>query len=79
MNHHEYYCKDKSDLPDELLKTVRGEDLCKDEGISLEPILDTDSEDIKEKSRVLIQKSNTAYGQEGRVFQVNNTIYSKFL
>lgn len=69
INHSEYYCKDKSELPDELLKTVRGEDLCRDEGISLEPILDCDNQDMLENTKRMIGKSNTAYGQELRVFQ----------
>ncbi len=57
-------------MPDELLRTVRGEDLCRDEGLSLLPIADSDNQDIVENSTRLIQKSIQAYGQEYRVFQV---------
>ena len=50
-------------------KTVHGEDLCRDEGLTLEPILDSDNADMVENTKRLIQKSNSAYGQEYRVFQ----------
>ena len=70
VNHHDEYLKDKSDLPDELLKTVRGDDLCRDESVTLEPILDSDNQDVVQNSTRLIQKANQAYGQELRVFQV---------
>ena len=74
MNHNDYYCKDKSDLPDELLRTVHGEDLCRDEALSLLPILDSDNKDVVENTTRLIQKSAQAYGQEYRVFQVGEII-----
>ena len=70
--HKEYYCKDKSALPDEVLKEVSGENLFHDEGISLLPILDSDNQDIVETSKTFIQKSNQAYSQEYRIMQRQN-------
>jgi hypothetical protein len=57
-------------LPDEVLKTVRGDEICRDESVALEPILDSDNQDVVQNSTRLIQKANQAYGQELRVFQV---------
>ena len=49
---------------------MRGDDLCRDEGVALEPILDSDNQDVVQNSTRIIQKANQAYGQELRVFQV---------
>lgn len=69
INHNEYYMKDKSDLPDDFLKFVHGEDLCRDQAVCLEPILDSDNQDIVENTRRLIEKSVQAYSLEYRVLQ----------
>lgn len=62
--------KEKTDLPDELLKNVKGEILHQDEGVQILPIEDSDNTDVIENSRRLIQKANQGYGQEKRILQV---------
>lgn len=69
INHKEEYIKDKSALPDELLKYVKGETISNDEGLSILPILDSDSDDIVENTKRLIDKANQNYPQEYRIKQ----------
>lgn len=69
MNHVDEYIKEKSELPDELIKTVKGEILFQDEGVQLLPIQDSDNVDIVENTRRLIQKSTQAYSQEKEFYK----------
>lgn len=63
------YTKEKTDLPDELIATVKGEDLGTNEGRQVPPMADSDSKDVVDNSIRLIQKANQAYAQERRVMQ----------
>lgn len=65
-------------MPDELIKTVKGEILYQDEGVQLLPIEDSDSVDIVENTKRLIQKSIQSYGQERRILQVE-ILFFQFL
>ena len=69
INHVEKYISEKSDLPDELIQTVKGEILGENEGKQIAPMSDSDSKDIADNSLRLIQKMNQAYDQERRVLQ----------
>jgi hypothetical protein len=57
-------------LPTELLKTVTGIDLCKDEALSLLSLHDFQNKNIAENSIKLIEKSIKDYDKEFRLSQV---------
>ena len=67
------------ELPAELLKTVTGIDLCRDEAISLLPLQNFQNKDISDSSTRLIEKSNTDYNKEFRLNQVWNVFYTSNL
>lgn len=64
---------EKTELPDEIIKTVQGEVLKQDEGVQILPIDDCSKEEINQNSARLIQKANQAYSNEKRVLQVKNS------
>lgn len=69
INHVDKYTKEKSELPDELIGTVKGEILASNEGKQLAPISDSDDKDISQNSGRLLQKASQGYVQERRVIQ----------
>ena len=69
INHVDKYTKEKTELPDHLIATVKGEILMQDEGVQLMPITDSDNSDVVENSSRLIQKSYQSYSSERRILQ----------
>lgn len=61
--------KERTDLPDELLQTVKGENLGENEGKQVPPMMDSDNKDIVENSIRLVQNANQVYVKEKRVIQ----------
>ncbi len=66
---------EKTELPDEIIKTVQGEVLKQDEGVQILPINDCSKEEINQNSTRLIQKASQAYSNERQILQVNLRLF----
>jgi hypothetical protein len=73
ITHTDEYLSEKTELPDELIKTAQGEVLKQDEGAQINEINDCSHDDINQNSKRLIQKTrqefNSGNNHKRQLFQ----------